>query len=619
MVCRWICNSSRLPLWPVYASLQKYRIGSIFYYLSVLIRFFHINILYMNMKGHFDISLHFRKMLRLFFLLIISLDVVINQRYRGRSRQRNERKCEQVTIPICKQVGYNLTYMPNKFGHKTQFDAGLVIHQFWPLVTINCSPHLIHLVCSLYAPMCDPIFGKEIVPCRSFCKEVRDACEPVMAKNSFSWPDNLRCSKFPSRAENHICMKPDYLEETPKPTSQDDTLVTDRPNYVPTVDYKKPIFIFSPKKSVTSTSCGCLCQYPFTYANQSYGPDQLPPCVLQCNQYFFEEDEKKFMSFWIGLWSITSLVSTMISGLTFLVGRDNFSYIERPVFWVAFCYIMVSLGYIVRLIYGFKSVACNESNNLLRYSTTGPAQCTAVFMLTYFFSNVAWIWWVVLSMNWFLAAGLRWSTEAITSYAHYFHFIAWLIPTIQTMAILAMAAIDSDPVSGLCSVGNHDNDTLTIFVIAPLLIYAMLALSFLIAGFVAMIHYRYAMTKRGAICSKLNRLLIKIGIFSTGLLIPAVSLVVCHFYEQNNRKQWEKSSNCPCMKEKQSPKFYIYLFKYFMSLSVGVIVGLWIISNNVLSTWSDLFCQSSWSRPRNNNECQNKYQPPGSYKPAVPL
>ena len=575
----------------------------------------------MKMKEHSGISSHFRAKLRFMFLLVVSLDGVLNQRYRGQSRQRNERKCEPITIPICKQVGYNLTYMPNKFGHKTQYDAGLVIHQFWPLVTINCSPHLMHLVCSLYAPVCDPIFGKEVVPCRSFCEEVRDACEPVMTKNSFSWPDNLRCSNFPSRTENPICMKPDSSEKTPKPTSQDGMVVTHRPNNIPVLNPNKhrPISNFIPKKSVTSSSCGCLCQYPFVYGNQSHGSSPLPPCVLPCDQYFFEQDEKDFMSFWIGLWSITSLVSTMMTCLTFLVARDNFSYIERPVFWIGFCYVMVSLGYIVRLIYGFKAVACNESNNLLRYSTTGPAQCTAVFMLTYFFSNVAWIWWVVLSMNWFLAAGLRWSTDAITSYAQYFHFIAWLIPTIQTMAILAMAAIDSDPVSGLCSVGNLNTDTLTIFVIAPLLVYATLALSFLIAGFVAMIHYRYVMTKRGTLCHKLNRLLKKIGIFSTVLLIPAVTLVACHFYEHNNRELWEKSKNCPCMKEIQSPKFYMYLLKYSMSLSIGVIIGFWVINYNALSSWRDLFCQRDCSLSRNDNEFRNRYQPPECYQPPVPL
>ena len=66
---------------------------------------------------------------------------------------------------------------------------------------------------------------------------------------------------------------------------------------------------------------------------------------------------------------------------------------------------------------------------------TGPAPCTAVFMFTYFFGSVAWIWWVVLCVTWFLSAGLRWTHEAISTHAPHFHFVAWLVPTVQTMAI----------------------------------------------------------------------------------------------------------------------------------------------------------------------------------------
>ncbi|KAF5406015.1 hypothetical protein PHET_00459 [Paragonimus heterotremus] len=34
-------------------------------------------------------------------------------------------KCIPIEIPLCKNIGYNLTYMPNAFHHETQEEAGL--------------------------------------------------------------------------------------------------------------------------------------------------------------------------------------------------------------------------------------------------------------------------------------------------------------------------------------------------------------------------------------------------------------------------------------------------------------------------------------------------------------
>ena len=76
------------------------------------------------------------------------------------------------------------------------------------------------------------------------------------------------------------------------------------------------------------------------------------------------------------------------------------------------CYLLVSVGYIIRLIAGHEAVAC-DSAGAIRYETTGPYLCTAVFLLVYFFGMASSIWWVILSFTWFLAAGLKWGQEAI--------------------------------------------------------------------------------------------------------------------------------------------------------------------------------------------------------------
>lgn len=74
------------------------------------------------------------------------------------------------------------------------------------------------------------------------------------------------------------------------------------------------------------------------------------------------------------------------------------------------------------------------------------------------------VWWVILSLTWVLAAASKWSSEAIASYANYFHFVAWSLPATQTIAVLIFGAVDGDPLSGICYVGNTNVDYLKTFV-----------------------------------------------------------------------------------------------------------------------------------------------------------
>ena len=47
------------------------------------------------------------------------------------------RRCEPITIPMCKAIEYNMTIVPNLLKHQTQEDAGLEVHQFFPLVKVQ--------------------------------------------------------------------------------------------------------------------------------------------------------------------------------------------------------------------------------------------------------------------------------------------------------------------------------------------------------------------------------------------------------------------------------------------------------------------------------------------------
>lgn len=68
-------------------------------------------------------------------------------------------------------------------------------------------------------------------------------------------------------------------------------------------------------------------------------------------------------------------------------------------------------------------------------------------------------------LSWLLAAVPHWSNEWIAKYSFYFHLSGWVLPMIQTALVYVFGAIDGDPVTGVCYVGNTNSNNLLFFVI----------------------------------------------------------------------------------------------------------------------------------------------------------
>lgn len=482
---------------------------------------------------------------------------------------------------MCRGIGYNLTYMPNMFNHDSQAEAALEVHQFWPLVEIQCSADLRFFLCSMYAPICQTDYKKDLPPCKSICERARTGCAPLMRKYGFSWPERMKCDNFPELGDTKtLCMGRNGSDE-------------------PSIDSSRPVTPITPLNPDSmgiSANC-CSCRPPFvSTAGRNIKPTRsvsiggVSNCAMACNRTYFSRDQESFASFWIGLWAILCFISTLVTILTFSVDMLRFKYPERPIIFLSGCYFMVSVGYIIRLIVGAKAIAC-DSNGLMRYETSGPALCTIVFLLIYFFGMASSVWWVILAFTWFLAAGMKWSSEAITNYSQYFHVVAWLVPAIQTIAVLAMSTVDGDPVSGVCFVGNHNLQSLVVFVIVPLVVYLVFGTSFLLAGFYSLIRIRKMLRQHaGTKTDKLEKLMIRIGVFSVLYTVPATIVVACYFYEYVNREKWEKSINCnQCGIARVKPDHSVFIIKYFMALVVGITSGFWIWSGKTVESWKN-FC-----------------------------
>lgn len=110
--------------------------------------------------------------------------------------------CEPITVPLCSDLTYTQTLMPNFLGHRSQEEAGLEVHSFFPLVKVGCSPQLKPFICSAYVPDC--VAGQARPPCRRLCEQARSGCESLMNKFGFMWPESLSCEKFTTESCQHV-------------------------------------------------------------------------------------------------------------------------------------------------------------------------------------------------------------------------------------------------------------------------------------------------------------------------------------------------------------------------------------------------------------------------------
>lgn len=313
------------------------------------------------------------------------------------------------------------------------------------------------------------------------------------------------------------------------------------------------------------------------------------------------------------MWAAFCCISTTITVLTFAIDTSRFKYPERPIIFLSMCYAIYSGAYMIRGITGPNSISCDrlrDGTEFLIQEGLESTWCIVVFLILYYFGMASAIWWVILTLTWFLAAGRKWVQEAIEALSSYFHVAAWAIPAVKTIVILTMRRVDGDELTGLCFVGNQDVVALTGFVLAPLITYLLTGTLFIFAGFFAMFKIRRNLKQDGTNIRKLEKLMAKIGIFSVLYTVPATCVIGCYLYERLNFDNWKteamrrrcrtsRSGAKDCALSHSIPTVEVYMLKIFMSLIVGITSGMWIWSYKTINSWKNFF-HSRFSRRKHS-------------------
>lgn len=424
-------------------------------------------------------------------------------------------RCEPIIIPMCKDIPYNDTRFPNLMGNNNQDEAATDIHNYHPLVKIQCSPDIQLFLCSMFAPLCT-ILDKPLLPCRDLCESARKGCENLMESFHYKWPKDFECSQFPVSGSDEICLgrqaSSSSASSGPIPNDNDlrryrtSTSVPRLPDaYEEMMDFVCPAQLAAPKDLDYRLRIGNV------LAND---------CGAPCYSMFFNVEAVGMLNTWIGVWAIVALISCIFTMATFLIDRSRFPYPQMAIIHLSLCYLIVALIYVIGFIIG-DQVSCGdafepdepnvEPERLIRQGTIQDWRCSILGMGLYFFTMAGSLWWVMLTVSWFLQAGLKWAPEGIDGKSSYLHAVVWTVAAVQTIVTIVLKKIEGDVFAGVCFVGLWDSDSLLYFIIVPLVLYLSIGFIFLIMGFASLIRVRSIFRKDGTKTDKLESLMCRIG------------------------------------------------------------------------------------------------------------
>ncbi|XP_003740054.1 frizzled-4 [Galendromus occidentalis] len=467
------------------------------------------------------------------------------------------RTCEPIEFEFCKGIGYNYSGMPNFFNHETQEDARQNYLTFVPLIKYSCSSQLVFFLCSVYVPMCTDKVPFPIGPCRPLCESVRSSCEPTLNSFGFSWPEQMNCTNFPKEnSDTEMCMKGPSVESA-------EAAATPAP---PRKGPKRP----SSRKPIHAKQSTNQC-LQYRYGDRHYVfINSSQRCGQVCDRdVLFSSENKRFAEIWIAVWSVAAFMTSAFTVLLYVMDASRYDNPDRAIVYLCACYCLQSIGYFIRLLLGRETASCHSEGqaSVLVHQDLSNSYCTAVFVFIYYFTNAAAMWWVVVTITWFMSRPSQYTAEQVRRRMLALHVAAWLLPALMTAAILIMRAVDAEELTGVCYVGNQNRDTLLAFVILPHIACLCLGAAFLVSG--ALKNYRHRNRKPYKEMPEDSGS--RTWIFAILYFIPACGVLGVNIYEYLNRDSWTLNQSV----RSAGPYVECFSFKFFMSVIVGISAGLW--------------------------------------------
>ncbi|XP_044286467.1 smoothened homolog [Varanus komodoensis] len=427
------------------------------------------------------------------------------------------------------------------------------------------------LLCAVYMPKCED--GKVELPSQTLCQATRGPC--TIVERERGWPDFLRCTtdRFPEGCPNEV-------------------------------------------QNIRFNSSG-QCEPPLVQTDNSKSwYEDVEGCGIQCQNPLFTEKEHREMHVYIAAFSSVTLFCTFFTLATFVADWKNSNrYPAVILFYVNACFFMGSIGWLAQFMDGARrEIVCRADGTMRLGEPTSneTLSCVIIFVIVYYSLMSGVIWFVMLTYAWhtsFKALGTTY--QPLVGKTSYFHLVTWSIPFVLTVAILAVAQVDGDSVSGICFVGYKNYRYRAGFVLAPIGLVLIVGGYFLIRGVMTLFSIKSnhpgLLSEKAA--SKINETMLRLGIF--GFLAFGFVFITfgCHFYDFFNQAEWERSFRefvlceanvtiatqnnkpIPDCEIKNRPSLLVEKINLFAMFGTGISMSTWVWTRATLLIWKRTWCR----------------------------
>ncbi|XP_046414631.1 protein smoothened [Neodiprion fabricii] len=436
------------------------------------------------------------------------------------------------------------------------------LNQFRGLMHIpKCWAVVQPFLCSIFMPKC--INGIVDLPSQEKCKMVSGPCRLLF--NHTIWPSFIRCENaelFPKMCKNDV------------------------------------------RDLKFNTSGKCL--KPLIHTDNSLSIfDGIEGCGTQCSDPLFTPDEQRQIHSFVAWAAATCLLFNLFTVVTFLIDwRSANKYPALVIFYINSCFMVSCVGWLAQFGPGSRDVIVCRKDGTLRMSEPSGENlsCVVVFVLVYYFLMAAMVWFVIFTYAWHMSfQALGKIQDRIDKKGAYFHLIAWCLPLVLTVTIMALGEIDGNSVTGICFVGYANHAVRAWFLLGPICIVLLVGGYFLSRGLITLIHLKISsqevISKRAS--SKIRETIVRLGLFSIFTFVAVIVTFYCHIHEFQHSWEWKQSfrdymictittkytagvSECKMTSRPSAAKLQLHLLSPFFA---GVLMSSWVWTGSTVDTW----------------------------------
>uniref|UniRef100_A0A182WFH4 Protein smoothened n=1 Tax=Anopheles minimus TaxID=112268 RepID=A0A182WFH4_9DIPT len=482
-------------------------------------------------------------------------------------------KCEPIRYKSCldsalpySSISLDLT------DSYSQEETHTKLYQYKALINVpKCWAVIQPFLCAVFMPKCEKINGQEMVylPSLEMCKITLEPCR-ILYNTSF-FPEFLKCNAtlYPSKCNN------DVREEM---------------KFNATGQCQKPLV---------------AADLPANYYKEIDG------CGVQCKDPLYTDHEHRQIHKLVAWGASVCLAFNLFTLATFAIDWQNANkYPAMVIFHINFCFAVSCLGWLAQFTPGGREDIVCRKDGTLRTSEPSAGEnlsCIVVFILVYYFLIAAMVWFVIFTYVWHMSfKAIGKIQDRIDKKGSYFHLIAWSLPLVLTITIMALSEIDGNSTVGICFVGYLNHPIRGGFLLAPVLCVLLVGGYFLGRGLLTLIRLRISSKEiiSARASKKIHQTIVRMGICTTFTFIFIVATVFCHVHEFRHSAAWatalrnfivcqitsiyndDVTNSCRIEQRPSVAILQVHLICLFAS---GIVMSSWVWTNSTLESWGRYF------------------------------